>query len=159
MPPIESWHVARWIALFESQITRRLPSTSSRVSLLLVPSRLSASRPSHWSRHFVLRGGASTSVNGSLPQAARQFATCLRSCDLLSSLRYLTFRILRQRRPDQPESVRCREIERSTKDRHRSCMENQSRYDSRQIDRCICTVEYIYPHYTLAIHISNARNN
>lgn len=29
MPTIECWHVARWIALFESQITRRLPSTSS----------------------------------------------------------------------------------------------------------------------------------
>lgn len=89
MPPIESWHVARWIALFESQITgrfcafhlasRRIASSYRRRTTYIV---LSSASPFPLD-HFVLRGGASTSVVP-FQRAARQFATCLRSCDPLS---------------------------------------------------------------------------
>jgi len=69
MPPIESWHVARWITLFESQITGRLCLPSRLASYRsFVPSAATYIVLSFTSPfllvHFVLHGGAG-SVNGS----------------------------------------------------------------------------------------------
>lgn len=102
MPTIERWHVARWIALFESQITRPPSFHLVLRGLVPLPSRLRL-RPSSFSytvpfsRHLCLRGGGEDLAEGegegkkSLRgwQRRRQFATCLRSCLLSPSERTL----------------------------------------------------------------------
>lgn len=100
MPTIESWHVARWIVLFESQITRRLPlslflaSNSfspfvARLALCLLPCSRSTS-PSRPFRRTCFLLGLATSRFGAHERGRRncirwscqwrQFATCLRNC-------------------------------------------------------------------------------
>lgn len=100
MPTIECWHVARWIALFESQITRRLPSTSAPAAHLLPPSPNSPPSPPHGSSFlFLLHLSSEAPLHlRNLRQRRererppfescqrRQFATCLRSCLPLLSL-------------------------------------------------------------------------
>lgn len=100
MPTIECWHVARWIALFESQITRRLPSTSScgpppsavpKLPLFLPTARPSSSCSTSLSRRLSTSETSSVERKRKAPGSSRQhrqFATCLRSClSFLSSLR------------------------------------------------------------------------
>ena len=111
MPTIECWHVARWIALFESQITR-LPSfhfvlrpSSFGSSQLPFPTALFLHRdgsPPPFLAPPLFRGASPPSLReyGPKPRKRereerkahsnwqyRQFATCLRSLPLLSPLR------------------------------------------------------------------------